>query len=168
MLPLLISETCKLWWPLCRKCSGGFPETGIRQVAPKNGSTWQSFFFLCLFGAKCKRCRTTSTQIMQNHLEAIVLAQHEILVQNLAWHLSSTQHFFFFCMILQESLTCSNQTYNINLYLVETGQRLLDTTITFNLEHNGAKPEQVSRERLLQSCDLWDLRYPYTLIWQDL
>lgn len=126
-------------------------------------------FLPLLVGAKCKRCCTTSTQITQNHLEAIVLAQHEILVQNLAWHLSSTQlFFFFFCMILQESLTCSNQTYNINLYLVETGQRLLDTTITFNLEHNGAKPEQVSRERLLQSCDLWDLWYPYTLICQDL
>lgn len=62
--------------------------------------------------------------------------------------------------MLQESLTCSNQTYNINLYLVETGQRLLDTTITFNLEQNGAKPEQVSGKRLLQSCDLWGLQCP--------
>lgn len=53
-----------------------------------------------------------------------------------------------FCLVLQDSLTCSNQTCNINLYLVETGQRLLDTTITFNLEPSGAKPQQVSEERL--------------------
>lgn len=53
--------------------------------------------------------------------------------------------------LLQDSLTCSNQTYNINLYLVETGQRLLDTTITFNLEQGGAKPQQVSREGLFRS-----------------
>lgn len=56
-----------------------------------------------------------------------------------------------FCPLLQDSLTCSNQTYNINLYLVETGQRLLDTTITFSLEQGGAKPQQVSREGLFQS-----------------
>lgn len=56
-----------------------------------------------------------------------------------------------FCPLLQDSLTCSNQTYNINLYLVETGQRLLDTTITFTLEQGGAKPQQVSREGLFQS-----------------
>lgn len=62
--------------------------------------------------------------------------------------------------MLQEALTCSNQTYNINLYLVETGQRLLDTTITFNLEQNGAKPEQVSGKRLLQSCGLWGFQSP--------
>lgn len=65
-----------------------------------------------------------------------------------------------FCLLLQDSLTCSNQTYNINLYLVETGQRLLDTTITFNLEQGGAKPQQVSRDGLFLSlqhlpfCDL--------------
>uniref|UniRef100_A0A8C3CPX2 ER membrane protein complex subunit 1 n=1 Tax=Cairina moschata TaxID=8855 RepID=A0A8C3CPX2_CAIMO len=53
----------------------------------------------------------------------------------------------------QESLTCSNQTYNINLYLVETGQRLLDTTITFNLEHNGAKPEQLYIQVFLKKDD---------------
>ncbi|XP_042739236.1 ER membrane protein complex subunit 1 isoform X2 [Lagopus leucura] len=53
----------------------------------------------------------------------------------------------------QESLTCSNQTYNINLYLVETGQRLLDTTITFNLEQNGAKPEQLYIQVFLKKDD---------------
>uniref|UniRef100_A0A669QX33 ER membrane protein complex subunit 1 n=1 Tax=Phasianus colchicus TaxID=9054 RepID=A0A669QX33_PHACC len=52
-----------------------------------------------------------------------------------------------------ESLTCSNQTYNINLYLVETGQRLLDTTITFNLEQNGAKPEQLYIQVFLKKDD---------------
>lgn len=58
---------------------------------------------------------------------------------------------FCFLPVVQDSLTCSNQTYNINLYLVETGQRLLDTTITFNLEQGGAKPQQVSRDGLFLS-----------------
>uniref|UniRef100_A0A8C2U505 ER membrane protein complex subunit 1 n=1 Tax=Coturnix japonica TaxID=93934 RepID=A0A8C2U505_COTJA len=53
----------------------------------------------------------------------------------------------------QESLTCSNQTYNINLYLVETGQRLLDTTITFNLELNGVKQEQLYIQVFLKKDD---------------
>ncbi|OXB77273.1 UNVERIFIED_CONTAM: hypothetical protein H355_002265 [Colinus virginianus] len=59
----------------------------------------------------------------------------------------------FFCTMLQESLICSNQTYNINLYLVETGQRLLDTTITFNLELSGAKPEQLYIQVFLKKDD---------------
>ena len=42
-------------------------------------------------------------------------------------------------------LACFNQTYTINLYLVETGRRLLDTAITFSLEQNGTRPERVSR-----------------------
>uniref|UniRef100_A0A8C3GUG9 ER membrane protein complex subunit 1 n=1 Tax=Corvus moneduloides TaxID=1196302 RepID=A0A8C3GUG9_CORMO len=53
----------------------------------------------------------------------------------------------------QDSLTCSNQTYNINLYLVETGQRLLDTTITFNLEQGGAKPQQLYIQVFLKKDD---------------
>ncbi|GAB5574623.1 ER membrane protein complex subunit 1 isoform X1 [Prionailurus iriomotensis] len=43
----------------------------------------------------------------------------------------------------QDSLGCFNQTYTINLYLVETGRRLLDTTITFSLEQNGTRPERL-------------------------
>ncbi|XP_063487782.1 ER membrane protein complex subunit 1 isoform X32 [Symphalangus syndactylus] len=42
-----------------------------------------------------------------------------------------------------DSLACFNQTYTINLYLVETGRRLLDTTITFSLEQSGTRPERV-------------------------
>uniref|UniRef100_A0A8C3GTY0 ER membrane protein complex subunit 1 n=1 Tax=Corvus moneduloides TaxID=1196302 RepID=A0A8C3GTY0_CORMO len=53
----------------------------------------------------------------------------------------------------RDSLTCSNQTYNINLYLVETGQRLLDTTITFNLEQGGAKPQQLYIQVFLKKDD---------------
>ncbi|RMB91782.1 hypothetical protein DUI87_32012 [Hirundo rustica rustica] len=53
----------------------------------------------------------------------------------------------------QDSLTCSNQTYNINLYLVETGQRLLDTTITFNLEQGGARPQQLYIQVFLKKDD---------------
>ncbi|XP_063487777.1 ER membrane protein complex subunit 1 isoform X28 [Symphalangus syndactylus] len=43
----------------------------------------------------------------------------------------------------KDSLACFNQTYTINLYLVETGRRLLDTTITFSLEQSGTRPERV-------------------------
>uniref|UniRef100_A0A8C5U813 ER membrane protein complex subunit 1 n=1 Tax=Malurus cyaneus samueli TaxID=2593467 RepID=A0A8C5U813_9PASS len=53
----------------------------------------------------------------------------------------------------QDSLICSNQTYNINLYLVETGQRLLDTTITFTLEQGGAKPQQLYIQVFLKKDD---------------
>ncbi|OWK12705.1 hypothetical protein Celaphus_00014700 [Cervus elaphus hippelaphus] len=42
----------------------------------------------------------------------------------------------------QDSLACFNQTYTINLYLAETGRRLLDTAITFSLEQNGTRPER--------------------------
>uniref|UniRef100_A0A8C5U4P8 ER membrane protein complex subunit 1 n=1 Tax=Malurus cyaneus samueli TaxID=2593467 RepID=A0A8C5U4P8_9PASS len=52
-----------------------------------------------------------------------------------------------------DSLICSNQTYNINLYLVETGQRLLDTTITFTLEQGGAKPQQLYIQVFLKKDD---------------
>ncbi|XP_054250881.1 ER membrane protein complex subunit 1 isoform X1 [Indicator indicator] len=58
-----------------------------------------------------------------------------------------------FCLLLQDSLTCSNQTYNINLYLVETGQRLLDTTITFTLEQSGTKPQQLYIQVFLKKDD---------------
>uniref|UniRef100_A0A8C5UAF1 ER membrane protein complex subunit 1 n=1 Tax=Malurus cyaneus samueli TaxID=2593467 RepID=A0A8C5UAF1_9PASS len=54
---------------------------------------------------------------------------------------------------LWDSLICSNQTYNINLYLVETGQRLLDTTITFTLEQGGAKPQQLYIQVFLKKDD---------------
>ncbi|KAJ7411192.1 ER membrane protein complex subunit 1 [Pitangus sulphuratus] len=57
------------------------------------------------------------------------------------------------CRSELDSLTCSNQTYNINLYLVETGQRLLDTTITFSLEQGGAKPQQLYIQVFLKKDD---------------
>ncbi|CAM5166367.1 unnamed protein product [Eretmochelys imbricata] len=53
----------------------------------------------------------------------------------------------------QEYLACSNNTYNINLYLVETGQRLLDTTITFSLEQSGTRPEQLYIQVFLKKDD---------------
>uniref|UniRef100_A0A8C3IFX2 ER membrane protein complex subunit 1 n=1 Tax=Chrysemys picta bellii TaxID=8478 RepID=A0A8C3IFX2_CHRPI len=53
----------------------------------------------------------------------------------------------------QEFLACPNNTYNINLYLVETGQRLLDTTITFSLEQSGARPEQLYIQVFLKKDD---------------
>ncbi|XP_042333908.1 ER membrane protein complex subunit 1 isoform X2 [Sceloporus undulatus] len=43
----------------------------------------------------------------------------------------------------QESLTCFNQSYAVNLYLAETGQRLLDTSIGFTLEKSSTRPEQL-------------------------
>ncbi|XP_032217648.1 ER membrane protein complex subunit 1 isoform X7 [Mustela erminea] len=53
----------------------------------------------------------------------------------------------------QDSLTCFNQTYTINLYLVETGRRLLDTTITFSLEQNGTRPERLYIQVFLKKDD---------------
>ncbi|XP_064445917.1 ER membrane protein complex subunit 1 isoform X9 [Mirounga angustirostris] len=53
----------------------------------------------------------------------------------------------------QDSLTCFNQTYTINLYLVETGRRLLDTTIPFSLEQNGTRPERLFVQVFLKKDD---------------
>uniref|UniRef100_A0A8D0PGT5 ER membrane protein complex subunit 1 n=2 Tax=Sus scrofa TaxID=9823 RepID=A0A8D0PGT5_PIG len=53
----------------------------------------------------------------------------------------------------QDSLACFNQTYTINLYLVETGRRLLDTTITFSLEQNGTRPERLYIQVFLKKDD---------------
>ncbi|XP_006883655.1 PREDICTED: ER membrane protein complex subunit 1 isoform X4 [Elephantulus edwardii] len=53
----------------------------------------------------------------------------------------------------KHSLDCFNQTYTINLYLVETGRRLLDTTITFSLEQNGTRPERLYIQVFLKKDD---------------
>ncbi|XP_004741388.1 ER membrane protein complex subunit 1 isoform X7 [Mustela putorius furo] len=53
----------------------------------------------------------------------------------------------------QDLLTCFNQTYTINLYLVETGRRLLDTTVTFSLEQNGTRPERLYIQVFLKKDD---------------
>ncbi|XP_064137451.1 ER membrane protein complex subunit 1 isoform X3 [Loxodonta africana] len=53
----------------------------------------------------------------------------------------------------KDSLACFNQTYTINLYLVETGRRLLDTTITFSLEQNGTQPERLFIQVFLKKDD---------------
>uniref|UniRef100_A0A8C4M7V3 ER membrane protein complex subunit 1 n=1 Tax=Equus asinus TaxID=9793 RepID=A0A8C4M7V3_EQUAS len=53
----------------------------------------------------------------------------------------------------QDSLVCFNQTYTINLYLVETGRRLLDTTITFSLEQKGTRPERLCVQVFLKKDD---------------
>ncbi|KAF5924712.1 hypothetical protein HPG69_004584 [Diceros bicornis minor] len=53
----------------------------------------------------------------------------------------------------QDSLACFNQTYTINLYLVETGRRLLDTTITFSLEQKGTQPERLYIQVFLKKDD---------------
>ncbi|XP_070238234.1 ER membrane protein complex subunit 1 isoform X2 [Bos mutus] len=53
----------------------------------------------------------------------------------------------------QDSLACFNQTYTINLYLVETGRRLLDTAITFSLEQNGTRPERLYIQVFLKKDD---------------
>ncbi|GAB1289146.1 ER membrane protein complex subunit 1 [Apodemus speciosus] len=53
----------------------------------------------------------------------------------------------------QDSLACFNQTYTINLYLVETGRRLLDTSISFSLEQTGTRPEQLYIQVFLKKDD---------------
>ncbi|XP_050012744.1 ER membrane protein complex subunit 1 isoform X2 [Alexandromys fortis] len=53
----------------------------------------------------------------------------------------------------QDSLACFNQTYTINLYLVETGRRLLDTAISFSLEQKGTRPERLYIQVFLKKDD---------------
>ncbi|XP_031818600.1 ER membrane protein complex subunit 1 isoform X1 [Sarcophilus harrisii] len=53
----------------------------------------------------------------------------------------------------QEALVCTNQTYTINLYLAETGRRLLDTSVTFSLEQNGTRPERLYIQAFLKKDD---------------
>nr|XP_040143936.1 ER membrane protein complex subunit 1 isoform X10 [Ictidomys tridecemlineatus] len=52
-----------------------------------------------------------------------------------------------------DSLACFNQTYTINLYLVETGRRLLDTAISFSLEQNDTRPERLYIQVFLKKDD---------------
>ncbi|KAL7975821.1 hypothetical protein Chor_004560, partial [Crotalus horridus] len=54
---------------------------------------------------------------------------------------------------LQESPSCPAQSYTINLYLAETGQRLLDTLITFTLEKSSTRPEQLFIQVFLKKDD---------------
>ncbi|XP_060614800.2 ER membrane protein complex subunit 1 [Anolis sagrei] len=53
----------------------------------------------------------------------------------------------------QEPLNCFNQSYAVNLYLAETGQRLLDTTIGFTLEKSSSRPEQLYIQVFLKKDD---------------
>ena len=48
------------------------------------------------------------------------------------------------CDRLQDFLSCHNQSFAVTLYLAETGQRLLETTVGFTLEKSSTRPEQVS------------------------
>uniref|UniRef100_A0A8C5RW76 ER membrane protein complex subunit 1 n=1 Tax=Laticauda laticaudata TaxID=8630 RepID=A0A8C5RW76_LATLA len=53
----------------------------------------------------------------------------------------------------KEGLSCPAQAYTINLYLAETGQRLLDTLITFTLEKSSIRPEQLFIQVFLKKDD---------------
>ncbi|XP_048375380.1 ER membrane protein complex subunit 1 isoform X2 [Sphaerodactylus townsendi] len=57
------------------------------------------------------------------------------------------------CKAETEFLSCHNQSYVVNLYLVETGQRLLDTTISFTLEKSSSRPEQLYVQVFLKKDD---------------
>ncbi|CAI5783007.1 ER membrane protein complex subunit 1 [Podarcis lilfordi] len=57
------------------------------------------------------------------------------------------------CKAEVESLSCHNQSYVINLYLAETGQRLLDTIISFTLEKTSTRPEQLYIQVFLKKDD---------------
>ncbi|XP_070812063.1 ER membrane protein complex subunit 1 [Pituophis catenifer annectens] len=52
-----------------------------------------------------------------------------------------------------EGLSCPAQSYTVNLYLAETGQRLLDTLITFTLEKSSIRPEQLFIQVFLKKDD---------------
>ncbi|XP_054857363.1 ER membrane protein complex subunit 1 [Eublepharis macularius] len=57
------------------------------------------------------------------------------------------------CKAEAEFLSCHNQSYAINLYLAETGQRLLDTTISFTVEKSSPRPEQLYVQVFLKKDD---------------
>ncbi|XP_060114778.1 ER membrane protein complex subunit 1-like [Heteronotia binoei] len=57
------------------------------------------------------------------------------------------------CKVEVEFLSCHNRSYVTNLYLAETGQRLLDTTITFTLEKSSPRPEQLYIQVFLKKDD---------------
>ncbi|KAJ7306605.1 hypothetical protein JRQ81_009998 [Phrynocephalus forsythii] len=78
-----------------------------------------------------------------------------------------------------EFLSCHNQSFAINLYLAETGQRLLETTVGFILEKSSSRPEQlyiqvflkkddsVGYRALVQTADhlLFFLQQPGKVLW---
>ncbi|KAJ6656878.1 hypothetical protein lerEdw1_003209 [Lerista edwardsae] len=53
----------------------------------------------------------------------------------------------------QGPFSCHNQAYAVNLYLAETGQRLLDTAIMFTLEKSSTRPEQLYIQVFLKKDD---------------
>ncbi|XP_077167763.1 ER membrane protein complex subunit 1 [Paroedura picta] len=57
------------------------------------------------------------------------------------------------CKSEVDFLSCHNQSYVTNLYLAETGQRLLDTTISFTLEKSSPRPEQLYIQVFLKKDD---------------
>uniref|UniRef100_A0A2K6AB77 ER membrane protein complex subunit 1 n=1 Tax=Mandrillus leucophaeus TaxID=9568 RepID=A0A2K6AB77_MANLE len=78
---------------------------------------------------------------------AVMACRNEVVsIENNSQHLG-------FSFLVSDSLACFNQTYTINLYLVETGRRLLDTTITFSLEQSGTRPERLYIQVFLKKDD---------------
>lgn len=55
------------------------------------------------------------------------------------------------------------QACSLNLFSAETGRRLLDTTLIFNLDPNGGKPEKVSENRLKPNFFLVILQHVVTV-----
>uniref|UniRef100_A0A8C4MAA3 ER membrane protein complex subunit 1 n=1 Tax=Equus asinus asinus TaxID=83772 RepID=A0A8C4MAA3_EQUAS len=80
---------------------------------------------------------------------AVMTCRNEAVSVENDWHLGFSS---FLSARSPENQKCGHirLTYTINLYLVETGRRLLDTTITFSLEQKGTRPERVSRSLCLQ------------------
>ncbi|XP_063292292.1 ER membrane protein complex subunit 1 [Pelobates fuscus] len=54
---------------------------------------------------------------------------------------------------VQEPWHCPGQTYTINLYLAESGRRLLETTMTFTLEQNCVRPDSLYLQLFLKKDD---------------
>uniref|UniRef100_A0A8C5WC71 ER membrane protein complex subunit 1 n=1 Tax=Leptobrachium leishanense TaxID=445787 RepID=A0A8C5WC71_9ANUR len=54
---------------------------------------------------------------------------------------------------VQEPWPCPEQTYTINLYLAESGRRLLETTMTFTLEQSCVRPDTLYLQLFLKKDD---------------
>lgn len=82
--------------------------------------------------------------------EQFKLRKQVMFFFNLDWR----RRYNIFFLICQKGLWLASalQACSVNLYSAETGRRLLDTTLIYNMDPNGGKPEKVSLFSFLWFC----------------
>uniref|UniRef100_A0A2K5MWG0 ER membrane protein complex subunit 1 n=1 Tax=Cercocebus atys TaxID=9531 RepID=A0A2K5MWG0_CERAT len=99
------------------------------------------FFFLSLLKNFPQTALVSFATTGEKTVAAVMACRNE--VQKPSNSEDGSMGSFFFKSSSKDSLACFNQTYTINLYLVEFFFWLLDTTITFSLEQSGTRPERL-------------------------